>query len=414
MGSAQDSLLVGLDVGTSKIALVAVERGPDGTLTYAGSTLAPSAGMRNGTVVNVTEATAAIQAAVYDLEDWCQRRITRAVVSVGGTHLIGENLRGAVGVTPAGREVKREDVHRAIAAARGELPARDNYDILHEIPCAYSLDGQAGVQNPLGMEALSLAVEVHYASAASTTTHNLEKCVRLAGVDAELLVAAPIATGEAMRTAFEGARSLCVVDIGAETTKVVIYVDGAIWRNEVLPVGGADITNAVSSHFKLPMNVAEELKVREGHCDAEAIDEFDLVDMPEVAGMDAMLPRREVANVIQRRVYGFADALCPALDDARYVGVDPELLVVTGGGADLAGLEEVLTEALEIPVARGTNSGIVGLPPGLERPAFATVVGLIHWYARNMPGVGVTAVRRTGPLGQMATRLRRIFSVMLP
>ncbi len=416
MGVAQDMTIVALDIGTSKITLLVVKRDADGSLSYIAGLPMPVRGVRNGVVVNISDVTAAIQTALYEVEEQYGRRITGACVSVSGPHLQSLNARSAGTITPVGREITHEDLSRAIIAARSSLHTGSNRDIIHEIPRAYTVDGQPGVHDPRGMVGYQLEVEVHYATGISTTIANLVKCLQQAGVDSKMLVAAPLAVGEAARAAFEHVDSLAVVDIGAETTNLAIYADGFIWSSEVLPLGGADITREVAMRLKLPQYAAEDVKVRYGHANPEQVGEFDLVDMPPSSGFDALLPRAEVARIIRERASAIAEELSSRLREARGVGIHPEVLVLAGGSAELPGLDDVLMSTLEIPTRRWARSGIYNLPAPLERPAYATAVGLVHWYANYALLGEERAPRRAlrGAIPNLRAGMRHVFRAMLP
>lgn len=416
MGAATEQLIVGLDVGTSKIAVVVAVRDDEGNLAFVDGTRAESLGIRNGVIVNMQDATEAIERAIYEVEERSGRRITAACISVGGQHLSSQNTRGSTTITPVGREIGRDDIDRAIAAARATVRLGDNSEILHEIPRAYMVDGQTGVQDPYGMAGFQLEVETHYSIGTSTILQNLLKCVREAHVTPEMVVAAPLAAGEAIRDAYSDAQCLAVVDIGAETTGLVLYVNDAIWLSEVLPLGGATFTRELAAQLKLPLSAAEELKLRHGHCDPRAVGEYELVDMPQSVAIDAVLPRAEIVRILNERICVLGDELGQRIRQARRVGVDPEIVVLTGGGADLAGIDTLLMNLLETPVHRGAPGDIRGLPPVMESPAFATAIGLIHWYARytaQEDGMGVGRRIQALP-GTLVSGMKRIFRVVLP
>lgn len=414
MGGSPESFIVGLDVGTTRVAAVAAERHADGGLTYLDGTSVDAAGVRNGIIVDIQEAAESIEAALCDLEDRCGRRLTSVCVGVGGPHVSGHNARGSSLILPVGREITHEDVSRAIAAAREALPIPENRDIIHEIPRAYLVDGQPGVRDPHGMLGAELEVEVHYTTGVSTTIANLLKCVRLARVTPAMLAAAPLAAGEAVRGAYEDVACLAVADIGAETTGLVVYADGAVWSSDVLPVGGASISKDIAAQLKIPVAAAEDVKRRYGQCSPHGIEEFELVDLPPSAGIDALLPRMELADIIRTRTYSLADALCPRLEEARKAGVEPDLLVLTGGGAELPGLDELLMVALEVPVRRGTPASERNMPSWLERPELTTAAGLALWYARYVPGDDLAHAGGFSALRHLKRGVKGVFRKLLP
>ncbi len=414
LGRSPEHTIVGLDVGTTKIAAVAAELRPDGGLTYLDGTYVDSAGLRNGIIVDMQDAAARIEAALCDLEDRCGRRLASACVGVGGPHVSGRNARGATAITPLGREITQVDVSRAISAARDTLTLPPNSEIIHEIPRAYLVDGQPGVHDPHGMLGAELEVEVHYATGVATTIANLLKCVRQARATPALLVSTPLAAGEAMRWAHAGARCLAVADIGAETTGLVIYVDGTVWSDDVLPAGGADITKDLAAHLKIPLQAAEDVKRRYGHCDPRDVEEYELVDLPPSAGIDALLPRAELASIVRERAYLLADALCPRLEDARHAGFEPELLVLTGGGAELSGLCELMTLATEMPVRRGAPASARNMPGWLDRPELTAAAGLALWYARYTRLDELEPAGKFAAIPRMTGGVKRALRRLLP
>lgn len=413
MAASPETLIAGLDIGSSKVAAIAVERDAEGNVRYVGGAFRPSAGVRNGIIVDIGETTACVEAAIYELEERCGRRVASACVAVSGPHVRGQLARAAI--TPMGRDITHEDVTQAIALARQSLAANPNREIIHEIPRAYAVDGQVGVHDPHGMAGYELEAEVHYATGISTTISNLVKCVTGARIEPAMLVAAPLAAGEAARTAEERAECVAVADIGAETTDVAVYADGSIWSSTVLAGGGAEITREVVAQLKLPWAAAEELKQRYGQCDTRQTEEYELVEMPPSAGFEGFLPRAELARVIAKRAGQQAAKLAEYFGELREQGAEPEALVLTGGASELQGLEALLMRALEVPVYRAGPQGIRGMPPALERPAFATVAGLVLWQARYAP-FGESAAPSRGLWQRLGLRggMRKLMRVVMP
>lgn len=413
MAATPDTLIAGLDIGSSKVTAIAVDYDSDGNVHYVGGAFRPSAGVRNGIIVDIGEASACVEAVIYELEERCGRRITSACIAVSGPHVQGHLARGTI--TPMGGEIKHEDVTQAIALARQSLTVHQNGEIIHEIPRAYRVDGQPGVHDPHGMAGYELEVEVHYATGISTTISNLLKCVTGARIEPAMLVAAPLAAGEAVRVVDERAECVVVADVGAETTDVAIYADGSLWWSAVLTGGGAEITREIVSQLKLPWAAAEELKQRYGQCGMRRVEEYELVDLPPSAGFDGFLPRAELTRVITRRAEQQARALAEQLAGLREQGLIPEALILTGGGSELAGLDDVLMRALEMPVYRATPRGIEGLPPALGRPAFATVAGLTLWCARYAPlAEGTASNRRIWQRLGLRAGMRKLLRVVMP
>ncbi len=393
MADSSEHLITGLDIGSSAIKVVVAEAMEDGALRHLASAYVESAGVQRGVIVNVGEAAQAIARACYEVEEQLGRRLPNVAVNLGGPQVYGLNTRGGCSIIPPNREINQQDVAQAIEAARRTLTLDRRYEVLYEFPRAYLVNRQIGMADPRGMAGEELDVEIHYAVGPGASIQNLLKSLRLAHLTPAQVIAGPLAAGEALAHTFGEAlreassraahrRSLAVLNIGADTTTIAIYVGGAVWMIRTVPVGGATITQAAAKQLQLPIAAAEELKVRAGHCDLQRVDEFALVPLPSTAEHTGYMPRRELARSIQQGVYTLADALCPPLDDARQATVEPEVALLTGGCADLPGLETLLTQALDIPVRRALHGGIAGLPSGARQPAFATAVGLVLWQQR--------------------------------
>lgn len=414
MGATLEDTFIGLDVGSSKIAAVMAERAQDGHVRFVDAILSESHGVRNGIVVDIPEAATCIESAIAALEERSGRRVGHVCLSIGGPQIEGVNGRGRVAILPAGREIIYSDVQSALAAAADSVTLPENRTILHEIPRAYTIDGQAGVRDPQGMHGYELAVEVHYATGLSTAVANLVKCVREARLETDAFVAAPLAAGEVARAAYETTEPFAVADVGAETIDFALYTGGTIWMSQTAPVGGVDISREIATQFKLGLRAAEEIKRRYGAADLATVDEFELVDLPPSAGMDAYVPRAELARVIQERAYALADTLCQPLEDARAAGIEPERLILTGGGSSLPGLAALMTTALEVPVECGVPARMAGLPVWLERPEYTVAAGAVLWYVRCVPYPQANTSRRLHGVPSFVQGARKLFKAVLP
>ena len=414
MAASMDDLLVGLDIGSSKVALVAVAREPDGTLTYVNGAYRQSVGIRRGNVVDIASAAESIRGAVVDLEQRVGRRISRVVVNVSGTHVRGQVGRGSV--TPMGHEIGMADLERAIADAQESFAPGEQHDILHSLEHAWSVDGQDGIIDPRGMSGYRLDVDMHFTTAISTMINNLNRGVSHAGLHLEMPVATSLAVGEAVFPLESDADCLVIADIGAAVTDVVVYVGGRVWANAVLPLGGGDVTREIMDQFKLNQAAAEDVKQRYGHCDPAQVDEYELVEMPASTGFDALLPRADLARVVRQGASGLALALGHQIEDVRAAGFEPRQMIITGGGSELAGLDHLLMGATDVPVSRGVTRGIRYLPPGLQRPVFATAAGLVIWYARNggSESAASASLNKLGRFPVFLTGMRKILRVVLP
>jgi cell division protein FtsA len=375
----QERVIVGIDVGTTKICVLVGELDRDGKLNIVGVGTCPSQGLRRGVVVNIEETVTSIAAALDRAERLSGKKITSAYVSITGSHVASENSKGFVAITPSHRDIEENDISRAFEVARAiAMPA--SREIIHVIPRGYVIDGQEGIKNPIGMSGFRLEVETHIITGAVSSIYNLMKCVDKAHIDIEDRVLAPLASGAAVLEDGETDLGVALVDIGAGTTDIAVYVDGAIWHTVVLPIGGNLITSDIAIGLRLPVGTAEELKITYGHCDPSSIDEDDMIDLSQfMPDCDDLVPRKLLAEIIQARV---EELFCLVREEMRKSGYDgllPGGIVITGGTAELPGVLEMAGQILDLPARIGSPLGLHGIADSINRPAYATAVGLLLW-----------------------------------
>jgi len=375
----QERVIVGIDVGTTKICVLVGELDRDGKLNIVGVGTCPSQGLRRGVVVNIEETVTSIAAALDRAERLSGKRIISATVGIAGSHIASENSKGFVAISPSHRDIEPNDISRAVEVARAiAIPA--NREMIHVIPRSYVVDGQEGIKNPIGMSGFRLEVEAHIITGSVSSMHNLIKCVQKAHVDIEDLVLEPLASGYAVLEDGETDLGVALVDIGGGTTDIAVYTDGAIWHSVVLPVGGNLITSDIAIGLRLPVGVAEELKIMYGHCDAAGIDDDDMIDLAQfMPDCDDLVPRKLLAEIIQARVDEIFVMVHEELKKSGYDGLLPAGIVITGGTAELPGILEMAGQILDLPARIGSPLGLHGLADSINRPAYATAVGLLLW-----------------------------------
>jgi cell division protein FtsA len=375
----QERVIVGIDVGTTKICVLVGELDRDGKLNIVGVGTCPSQGLRRGVVVNIEETVTSIAAALDRAERLSGKKITTAYVGIAGSHIASENSKGFVAISPSGRDIVQNDISRAIEVARAiALPA--NREVIHVIPRGYVVDGQEGIKNPLGMSGFRLEVETHIITGAVSSIHNLIKCVHKAHVEIEDLVLEPLASSEAVLADGETDLGVALIDIGGGTTDIAVFADGAIWHSIVLPIGGNLITSDIAIGLRLPFGVAEELKVTYGHCDPSTIADDDMIDLAQfMPDCDDLVPRKLLAEIIQARVEELLEMVHEEIRKSGYDGLLPAGLVITGGTAELPGILSVAGQILDLPARTGSPLGLHGLADSISRPAYATAVGLLQW-----------------------------------
>jgi cell division protein FtsA len=403
----KERYLVGLDVGTAKVSAIVGEMMDDGTLDIIGIGLADSKGIRRGVVNNVDSAAEAIKKALDEAELTAGVEIDTVHLALSGAHVKAFNSRGVVAVSGRNREITRDDVKRAIDAARAvALPA--GREILHVLPQDFVVDDQDGITVPVGMTGSRLEVNVHVVTGSSSSMQNMVACVNRAGVEVSETVLEQLASSEAVLTADEKELGVAVVDIGGGTTDFAVFERGSLWHTGVVAVGGDHFTNDIAVGLRMPIPEAEKLKRRSGCALTSLVPEDETMEVASIAGRRArVMPRRVVSEILQPR----AEEICHLLwDEIRKAGFEKSLhsgIVLTGGGSMLEGMVEIAEQIFDMPVRRGASEGIGGLADHVNSPAFATSVGLVMYAHRNLQQEPARV--GGGTIGRLTGRLRTLF-----
>jgi cell division protein FtsA len=377
-----EAILVALDVGTSKVAVLVGEVANDGTLDIIGKGTMPTTGVKKGLVNNIDQTVTSIRGAIEQAERLSGLRLEAAFVGVGGAHLESLNSRGTVAVSGAHREVTREDIERATEVARA-VTIPSNREVLHVLPRDFTVDGQEGVKDPEGMSAIRLEVTTHIIHGGATALQNLTKCVRQAGVRPDELVVSSIASGEAVLSETERELGVAVADIGAGTTDIALYADGSPFYTSVIPLGGVNVTNDIAIGLRTNLTAAEQLKMRFGGADAKNADPATEAPV-EIIDDGVARPARksDVTEIIDARMHELFEKIGEELSRNASAHRLPAGLVLTGGGAKLATAAELGRDVLQIPVRVASPEGVGGLTDHLLTPSYSTAIGLLLWAAR--------------------------------
>ncbi len=376
-----DQTVVALDIGTTKICTLVAEVGPPpaGSKRIVGVGTVPSKGIRRGVVVDVGEVANAVLESIRLAERTSGYEIASAYVGLAGAHISAVNNRGVVAINQGERGIRSLDVDRVLEAARAiDIP--QNREILHVIPRSYSVDGEDGVRDPIGMQAYRLEVEAHIVTGSTSSIRNLVNCVQNAGVQIDALVLEPLASGETVLTDIERDMGVALVDIGGGTTDIALFIEGSIWHTVVLPTGGEQITKDIAVGLRTPFTVAEDVKVKYGHALPQAVmaDEMLKINM---FGEDVQqqVPRQFLSEIVEARVEEIFELILKEIKRSGYDGLLPAGVVICGGTAELPGIRDVAREVLGLPVRIGEPQELQGLVDTLQSPAFATSVGLLDW-----------------------------------
>jgi len=379
-----NNIVVALDIGSAFIRVLICERDEDGVLKIIGAGLKPSTGLRKGVVVNIEATLHSVAEAIEDAEMMAGLQVEDCWAGIGGNHINGLNSRGVVGVSgkkrdTKEREISQEDVDRVIEAAKAVVIPTDR-QILEVIPQNYKVDDQKGIRNPLDMLGIRLECEVHIITCTVTGAQNLIKCVNRAGFRVNELILQTLAAGCAVLTQEETDLGAVLVDLGAGTTDVLVYVDGTPFSTYTIPAGGTQVTSDISIIKNISFDNAEKIKIDAGCCWDSFLEDDEVVIVPGVGGRPPMsIPRSQILTIIKPRMEELFKMVKQHLDTlnlSRQLGGG---VVLTGGGAQLHGVVELANSVLKLPARLGTPipvKDLEGLVEEYRTPAYATVVGL--------------------------------------
>ena len=401
----RDRILVGLDIGTTKICAIVAEAAEDDSVNIIGVGSSPSRGLRKGVVVNIESTVESIKKAVEEAELMAAVQINSVYTGIAGSHISGENSKGVVALKK--QEVSYQDIQRAIETARTAAVRPHDRRILHIIPREYVVDDQDGVRDPMGMYGSRLEVNLHIITGAVTSAQNIIKSVNRSGLDVVDMVLQPLASSEAVLTPEERELGVAMVDLGGGTTDVAIFLEGSIRHTAVLPIGGQHLTKDIAFGLRTPQAEAEKIKIREGTALAEFADEEEMIEVPSVGERSARtVPKKALAEIIEPRVEEMFDLTQREIVRTGYEGMLAAGVVITGGSSLLHRMPEAAERVLDLPVRRGIPGGVGGLRDIVSNPMHATGVGLIlhaRHHAEEMETVGL---RRGRPFGRVFDRMR--------
>jgi cell division protein FtsA len=406
--------IAALDVGTTKTCALIGEMTDAGTMRILGAGVAPSRGMRKGVITDVKEASRAIVEAVQQAERVAGIPVEGAYVGIAGAHIESTNSRGVAGIRN-GRGVTQDDIDRAMEAAEA-IAVPQNREIIHAIPRGYTLDGQDGIKDPVGMIGFRLEVEAHVVTGAASSIQNVIKAVEGAGLKVIDLVLEPIAAGESALTPAEREMGVVLADIGGGTTDIAIFIDGSIWHTVVLPTGGIHITNDLAVGLRAPFSAAEEIKINFGHADPSAIVEDEFFDIAAFGDEGRRrVSRREVAEIASARVEEICQLILTEVKRSGYDNLLPAGVVLCGGVADMSGIKTFARDVLQMPVRVGAPRDIEGFVDRVSMPAFATSVGLLFWGWKQREAEGAqppsrnNGQRKPNPVGGLFSWAKKAF-----
>lgn len=399
---SEGKVIVGIDIGTSKVVTVIAK--VDETVNVLGVSEVKSSGIKKGQIVDIEDAVAVINSSLEAAERMAGYSVSKIAASIGGSHIESQNSRGVVAVSRPEGEITQADVNRVIDAARA-ISMPSTRGIIHVLPRNYIVDGQEGIKDPIGMTGVRLEVDTHIISAGVTSLRNLEKALSEVGVDNQAIVFNGYASSLSVLSDTEKELGVVLVDIGAGTTDISIFVDGSISYSSVIPIGARHITNDLAIGLRMSLESAEKIKLYlseqpkkivrpedlEGkEAKTEKTDEVDLNSLNLGEEVQKVSRKTLIEGIIRPRLNELFTMIGIEIKKSGFGGQTPSGVVVTGGGARTVGIQESAKRMLAMPVRIGLPTGMKGIVDEVENPSFATVIGLII-YASKQEGIGTSS-----------------------
>ncbi|ODS24922.1 cell division protein FtsA [Candidatus Endobugula sertula] len=387
----ENNLIVGLDIGTSKVVAIVGELNQNSELEIIGIGSHRSTGLKKGVVVNIELTVQSIQRAIEEAELMAGCEIHSVYAGIAGSHISSLNSHGIVAIKD--REVLSQDIDRVIDAAQAvAIPA--DQQVLHILPQEYLIDNQEGVKEPLGMSGVRLEAKVHLVTCAVNAAQNIEKCIRRCGLDVEDIILEQLASSYSVLTEDEKELGVCMVDIGGGTTDIAIFIEGAIRHTGVIPIAGDQVTNDIAMALRTPTLHAEDIKIKYACALAKLTGADETIQVPSVGDRDARsLSRQSLAEVVEPRYDELFTLIQAELRRSGYESMVAAGIVLTGGTSKMEGVVELAEEIFHMPVRLGAPQNISGLSDIVNNPIYSTGVGLLH-YAKKQHKEGQIASKK--------------------
>lgn len=374
---SNNNLVVGLDIGTSKVLVVVVEVSPGGVMEVIGVGHHPATGLRKGVVVNIESTVQSIKRAVEEAELMVGCQIYSVYAGIAGAHIRSINSHGVVAIKD--NEVTQSDKERVIDAARAMAIPNDQR-ILHVMPQDFVIDGQGGIGEPIGMCGVRMEAKVHMITGAVSATQNIVKCIRRCGLEVDDIILEQIASSEAVLTDDERELGVCMIDIGGGTTDIAIFNEGAIRHTAVIPIAGDQVTNDIAVAFHTPTQAAEDIKKRFGCTLVQLVDEGQTIETPSIGGRPPQtLSRQNLAEIIEPRIEELLLLIQSEIRKSGFEDVMGSGIVLTGGSSRIEGIIELAEEIFHLPVRQGVPNYEGSLSEVVRNPIYSTGIGLAQF-----------------------------------
>ncbi len=414
----KESYIVGLDIGTSQVRAVQAKQDPEsGAFSIIGASEVPSNGMRRGVLVDIEEAVSCISNALERLERMTGIPVGSSNVSIGGNHISSINSHGVIAVSRADGEITENDIIRCIDASQA-ISIPQNKEVLHVFPKNFTLDGQTGIKDPLGMSGIRLEVDTLIVQAGLPYIKNLTRAVMQSGLTMDDLVLSPCAAAEAVLSKRQKELGVCLVDLGAGTTSLAVYEEGDLLHTSVVPVGGMHITNDIAIGLRSSIETAEKVKLQFGQADVKSVPKDQEIDLSKIDSTEQQSTSRHyVVEILEARLEEIFALVNNELKKISRDGKLPAGIVLTGGGAKLSGVVEFAKKQLRLPCSLGRPENIKTIIDRVDDPSFATAVGLVLWggkFGSAGGQVNLTGYMKKLLSNESVAKLRKWFKSFLP
>lgn len=409
---AQKNIAIGIDIGSTKISTVVGQVSENG-IDIIGVGYAHSNGLSKGMIVDIEETVSSISASLEEAERMSGVPITEAVVNIGGNHIQSSTSRGVIAISRQDGEISENDIMRVIDAAKS-VSVPTNREILHAIPKTYSVDGQIGIKEPLGMNGIRLEVEAEVISGTAGAIKNLNKCLNQAGINVLDFVFTPLASSKALLTKRQKEIGVALVDIGGGTTSYAFYEEGNLLRAGVLPIGATNITNDIAIGLRTSIDVAEIIKVKYGSTLPETIAEGTMLDLSKIdKKLDEEVDLNYIAKIIEARINEILHMINDELHKVGRSGMLPAGVVLTGGGSKQEGIVKLAKHILQLPVQCGEiDKDISGMVDNISDPSYSASVGLMLW---GLEATNISARKgSSSQIGSTLNKAKGLFKNFLP
>jgi cell division protein FtsA len=411
---ARPKIVASLDIGSSKIrTVVGIQEDDSSTPNIIGVGIAPSTGLRKGSVIDVEETINSVSSSLEDAERMAGEPINHVFMGLGGNHLESINSKGVIAVSQDKNEISEDDVDRVLEAAQA-VTIPSNRRVLRIIPKTFTVDEQKGVKYPVGMTGIRLEVETHIVTGFEPAIKNLEKCVLQSGVDIDDIIPTSLAPAEAVLSKRQKELGVVVVDVGCGGTSISVYEDGATLHTAVIPVGGENVTNDLAIGIRTSIDTAEKVKIEYGSTAPEDVNERETIDLSLISKLDThLVSKKQVVEIIQARYHEIFLLVKDELAKIHRDGMLPAGVILTGSGAKLPGVIDLARETLNLPAQIGFPQNYDGVVDKIDDPAYATAIGLLIWGSRfegrHHAGLGMKGVSLKKGLSSIKNWMKNLF-----